>query len=111
MDFLLGRYRRPQPRTGLVLLIRNFAQAAIDVSDGLVLDTEKLAKVSHAGAVIETSRVPFSPAAQKVLDRVPELLEDLITAGDEPKVVNGVLDRLGHKIRPHKFAALGSADG
>ena len=32
-------------------------------------------------------------------------------AGDEPKVVNGVLDRLGHKIRPHKFAALGSADG
>ena len=32
-------------------------------------------------------------------------------AGDEPKVVNGVLDRLGHKIRPHKFAAQGSADG
>ena len=90
VDFLVGRYRRPQPRTGLVLLIRNFAQAAIDVSDGLVLDTEKLAKVSHAGAVIETSRVPFSPAAQKALARSPELLEDLITAGDDYEIVAAV---------------------
>lgn len=32
-------------------------------------------------------------------------------AGDEPKVVNGVLDKLAHKVRPHKFAAQGSADG
>lgn len=90
VDFLVGRYRRPQPRTGLVLLIRNFAQAAIDVSDGLVLDTEKLAKVSHAGAAIETSRVPFSPAAQKALARAPELLEGLITAGDDYEIVAAV---------------------
>ncbi|MGV1013343.1 MAG: transcription antitermination factor NusB [Methyloceanibacter sp.] len=32
-------------------------------------------------------------------------------SGDEPKVVNGVLDKLGHKTRPHKFAAQGSTDG
>lgn len=30
---------------------------------------------------------------------------------DEPKVVNGILDRLGHKSRPHEFAAQGSGDG
>lgn len=30
---------------------------------------------------------------------------------DEPKVVNGILDRLGHKSRPHEFAAQGSDDG
>jgi thiamine-monophosphate kinase len=73
-----------------VLLIRNFAQGAIDVSDGLVLDTEKLAKVSHVGAVIETSRVPFSPAAQKALAHAPELLEELIAAGDDYEIVAAV---------------------
>jgi transcription antitermination protein NusB len=30
---------------------------------------------------------------------------------DEPKVVNGILDRLGHKTRPHEFAAQGMGDG
>src|SRR5436309_2825922 len=34
-EFVVERYRRPQPRNDLTLLVRNFAQAAIDVSDGL----------------------------------------------------------------------------
>ena len=31
-------------------------------------------------------------------------------AEEEPKVVNGILDRLGHKARPQEFAAEGSRD-
>jgi transcription antitermination protein NusB len=30
---------------------------------------------------------------------------------EEPKVVNGILDRLGHKARPQEFAAGGDRDG
>ncbi len=30
---------------------------------------------------------------------------------DEPKVVNGILDQLGHKSRPNEFAAEGTSDG
>jgi len=30
---------------------------------------------------------------------------------DEPKVVNGILDRLGHKARPAEFAKHGTSDG
>jgi N utilization substance protein B len=30
---------------------------------------------------------------------------------EEPKVVNGILDRLGHKTRPQEFGAGGSGDG
>ena len=63
--FLTGRYRCPEPRSTLALLVRNFAQGAIDVSDGLVGDVQKLAQVSHVGASIETARVPFSSAARK----------------------------------------------
>jgi N utilization substance protein B len=32
-------------------------------------------------------------------------------AGEEPKVVNGILDKLGHKARPEDFARQGSGDG
>jgi N utilization substance protein B len=32
-------------------------------------------------------------------------------AGDEPKVVNGILDRIGHKARPQEFTAEGARDG
>jgi N utilization substance protein B len=30
---------------------------------------------------------------------------------DEPKVVNGILDRLGHKVRPQEFVARGAGHG
>ena len=32
-------------------------------------------------------------------------------AEEEPKVVNGILDRLGHKARPQEFASEGTSDG
>ncbi len=89
-DFLIGRYRRPEPRSTLALLMRNFAQAAIDVSDGLVADVEKLVQVSHVGATIETVRVPFSSAAQKALQREPKLLKTLLGAGDDYEIVAAV---------------------
>ena len=88
--FLIGRYRRPEPRNTLALLVRNFARAAIDVSDGLVADVEKLAQVSHVGASIETGRVPFSSAARKALEREPKLLATLLTAGDDYEIVAAV---------------------
>lgn len=88
--FLVDRYRRPSPRTDLVLPLRNFAQSAIDVSDGLVLDIEKLAHVSHVGARVEAPRVPVSTPAQKVLAREPGLLTAMLTAGDDYEIVAAV---------------------
>lgn len=91
--FLVDRYRRPALNTELAVLVRNFAKAAIDVSDGLVGDTEKLCRVSHVGARIEAANVPFSAAAKTVVNHVPELLPDLITAGDDYVVVAAVSKR------------------
>ena len=90
MAFLIGRYRRPKPRTELVIPVRNFARGAIDVSDGLVGDVEKLARASHAGGLIEAGSVPFSPPAQKALQREPRLLATLLTAGDDYEIVAAV---------------------
>jgi thiamine-monophosphate kinase len=88
--FLVDRYRRPVPRTELVIPVRNFAQSAIDVSDGLIGDVEKLANVSHVAAVIEAARVPLSDPARKVLAREPNLLASLLTSGDDYEIVAAV---------------------
>jgi thiamine-monophosphate kinase len=88
--FLVDRYRRPTPRMQLVIPVRNFAQGAIDVSDGLVGDIEKLAQASHVGAAIEAEKVPLSPAARKALARQPDLLSTLLTAGDDYEIVAAV---------------------
>ncbi len=89
---LVGRYREPLPRNTLALALRNFAAAAIDVSDGLVGDIDKLAKVSHAGAVIEAANVPLSPAAAKAVAHDSALLEALLTGGDDYEIVAAVPD-------------------
>jgi thiamine-monophosphate kinase len=88
--YLIGRYRKPTPRMDLIIPLRNFAQGAIDVSDGLVADVEKLAQASHVGAVIEADKVPFSSAARKALAREPGLLAALLTAGDDYEIVAAV---------------------
>ena len=80
----------PSRATALALLVRNFARAAIDVSDGLVGDLAQLAQVSAVGASIETARVPFSSAARKALKREPELLATLLTGGDDYEIVAAV---------------------
>lgn len=91
--FLIERYRRPGPNNELALVVRNFAQAAIDVSDGLVGDIEKLCRVSHVGARIEAERIPVSPATKKALSREPDLLPVLIAAGDDYGVVAAVSEK------------------
>jgi thiamine-monophosphate kinase len=61
---LLAAYRDPEPRValGLELSRGNLWSAAIDVSDGIGLDTARLARASGLRAVIEKASLPISPA-------------------------------------------------
>lgn len=57
---LHGRLTRPRPRPGAAL--RGFADAAVDVSDGLAADLGHLLTASGVGARIELDRLPRSSA-------------------------------------------------
>ncbi len=84
-DYLVGRYRLPEPRVALgqALLSEGLASAAIDVSDGLVADLGHIARTSGLAAHVEAAAVPLSPAARSALSAEPVLLPELVTGGDD----------------------------
>lgn len=65
---LLQRFLRPEPRVALGRAARSIANAAMDVSDGLLTDLSKLCKASACGARLDLECLPRSPAMQSLFD-------------------------------------------
>lgn len=59
-EYLIGRFVRPQVRVGFAASITKLASAAIDLSDGLYADLQKLLMASKAGAKVELALLPLS---------------------------------------------------
>lgn len=89
-DELIRRYRIPEPRSALAPLLRAYASAAMDVSDGLAGDLGKLAQSSGLAASIEVAKVPLSNPAYDALQTVPALLQDVLTGGDDYEVLAAI---------------------
>ena len=67
LDGCVERYRRPEPRVRIgILLGRNrAAHAAVDLSDGLSDGLRQLTQASAVGAVIDGSAVPIDTGARR----------------------------------------------
>lgn len=89
-DWLARRYRVPQPRNSVSALVREYANAAMDVSDGLAGDVTKLCKASGVSADIRLADVPLSPAARQAVEVGAADLTTLIAGGDDYEVLCAV---------------------
>ena len=94
---LVGRYRLPEPRNALARAVLRYASAALDVSDGLVGDLDKLCRCSNVAAEIDVAQIPLSKAARATLGPAPELIETVLTGGDDYEIAL--------TIAPKKLAA------
>jgi thiamine-monophosphate kinase len=86
---LVDRYRLPEPRMALATVLRAHASAAMDLSDGLVGDADKLAAASGCSALIDADRVPLDPAPA-AYGGDDAVLARLLTAGDDYEVLVAV---------------------
>ncbi len=66
---LRHRLDRPTPRVNVGIALRGIANAAIDISDGLLADLSHILLASKLGAEIEVCRVPMS---KPLLDHFPD---------------------------------------
>lgn len=61
-ETLTRPYRRPEPLIAAGLALAPLVGAMMDVSDGLLLDTSRMARASGTTIAIETKAVPIHPA-------------------------------------------------
>lgn len=89
LSALRARYELPEPRTALTPILRRYARAALDISDGLIADLGHLARASAGGVSVQLERLPLSLGARAWVDGQPdqagalEALEALATGGDD----------------------------
>jgi len=86
-ELLTGRYRVPQPRNTLANAVRDYASAAMDVSDGLAGDLAKLCAASGVSAVIDAQSIPLSAAAATLLARGTIGIEAIVSGGDDYEIL------------------------
>jgi thiamine-monophosphate kinase len=77
---LIERYRNPRPRLEAGERVVPLVRAMMDVSDGLLIDTRRMAEASGCAAAIELTTVPLS---EPYLALLGEARLEAMTAGDD----------------------------
>lgn len=98
VDYLLKRHLNPTPRILTGQALRNLANSAIDLSDGLISDLGHILKASECGARIDLDAMPFSDAMKRHVE--PEqALKWALSGGEDyelcftvPELNRGALD-------------------
>jgi thiamine-monophosphate kinase len=89
-EYLAQRYLLPQPRNAVAEVLRNHASGGMDLSDGLAGDLTKMCRAAGVSAKIDVGQVPLSSAARAALAAEPELIEPILTGGDDYEIAAAI---------------------
>lgn len=78
----LERQNRPEPRIDAGKIIAEYASAATDTSDGLLIDLTHILSASGVGATVEIQSLPFVDGYQQCCADIGSVLEILTYGGD-----------------------------
>jgi thiamine-monophosphate kinase len=112
-DFLETAYKYPALRLKESILIKEYAHAAIDVSDGLLADLQHICIASSLQAHLRLEKIPFSEPALKVIEwfqenRGEDIRSSLVTSGDDYELLftlsPDVTEEVEHLFKKSHFA-------
>lgn len=83
---LRQRFLRPEPRVALGRSLRAIASAAMDISDGLLTDLDKLCAASGCGTRVDIDALPASPAMQQLFDE-NACVDYALAGGDDYEIM------------------------
>ena len=105
IESCLGRLHAPEPRVALGRALLGVANAAIDISDGLLADLGHILKCSETGAEIEFGLLPAHPAVAARLPH-PLMQRCLLAGGDDYELCFTAAPERAHVV----LAAAAAAD-
>lgn len=85
-DYFLSKINVPKPRLDISPYIVKFAHAAIDVSDGFLIDLKRILTMSKMAAEIELNKIPISEAMQEEIQQ-PDDIKDLLLGGEDYELI------------------------
>ena len=86
-EFLVRRFRLPEPRIALGAKLAAAAAASIDVSDGLIADLGHICAESGVGAEVERDALPLSAPARAAVAAEPALWAEIVAGGDDYEIL------------------------
>jgi thiamine-monophosphate kinase len=93
-EHLIRRFHRPEPRLALGRGLRGIASAAMDVSDGVLADLQKLCAASECAAQLDVDALPGSTSLRALFD-AETCLRLAMSGGDDYELLFTVpADRL-----------------
>ncbi len=95
-EYLVERFLWPTPRGELGRSIRDYASAAIDISDGLLADLRHILTASGCGAFVDVALLPLSSA---LMSQCPDQATELaLTGGDDYELLFCVPPNKSHRV-------------
>ena len=84
-EYITLRLDQPEARISLGLEIAKVANAAIDLSDGLLMDIQRIISMSKVGAIIDIEKIPVSKVMQQYLSNTNDW-PTLVTGGEDYEI-------------------------
>ena len=120
LSHCMERFMRPTPRLNSLPVLRSFpVHAAIDISDGLVIDAQRVASASKVQITLDIAKLPLSQAIQESAKAtVKDALTLALTGGEDyelllfapPQVATDICQALTEKgIPAHQIGFVSGA--
>jgi thiamine-monophosphate kinase len=90
VDLLTARFLRPDPRLALAAALRAYARAAMDISDGLAKDLDRMCRASEVAATLDAMRLPHSASFRIVHGHDSDAASAALFAGDDYEILAAI---------------------
>ncbi|PCI88363.1 MAG: thiamine-phosphate kinase [Hyphomicrobiales bacterium] len=97
----ISHYLCPEPRVELQTIISQFANASMDISDGLLGDLNNILINSKLGAKIDVEHIPFSEETKSILLNEIDILPAILTGGDDYEILFTADPKHADDIKTH----------
>lgn len=82
-----SRYLRPEPRLGMRAALGAHARTAMDISDGLIKDLDRMLRLAGGGAALSFEALPLAEGLHELIAQDRDFGLGLISAGDDYEIL------------------------